>query len=103
MPPRASATAGSPRLASHHLLFATGVNGWAPAVKCNGCFAASRLSRPQLRHRGHRVGIAGQEPAAVGLFAIYRDTMTGELLRFSAGGRGHRKRVTALRVTDFGD
>ena len=42
-----------------------------------------------LLHRGQRVGIAGQEPAAVALFAVYRDTMTGELHRFSAGARDH--------------
>jgi len=36
---------------------------------------------------GQQGGIAGQEPAAIGLFAVYRDTMTGELHRFSAGAR----------------
>ena len=59
-------------------------------VKCNGWLGAFRNSRPQLRHRGQRVGIAGQEPAAVGLFTVNRDTMTGELHRFSADARGHR-------------
>jgi len=39
--------------------------------------------------RGQQGGIAGQEPAAVWLFAPYRDTMTGELLCFSAGDRDH--------------
>jgi hypothetical protein len=55
-----------------------------------GWFGASRISRPQLRHRGQRVGIARQEPSAVGLFAVYRDTMTGELRPFSGDARGHR-------------
>ena len=49
-----------------------------------------RISRTLLRHRGQRVGIAGQKPAAVGLFAEYRHAMTGELHRLSAGARGHR-------------
>jgi hypothetical protein len=33
------------------------------------------------------MGIAGQEPAAVGLLAVYRDSMTGELRRFPAQGK----------------
>ena len=64
------------------ILFDTELRGLLLAVR-------TRFSRPQLRHRGQRVGIAGQEPAAVGLFAVYRDSMTGELRRFSAGARGH--------------
>lgn len=49
------------------------------------------------------MGIAGQEPAAVGLFAVYRDSMTGELRRFPACARGHRQCVPAPRVSDFAD
>jgi hypothetical protein len=49
------------------------------------------------------VGIAGQEPTAVGLFAVYRDSMTGELRRFPAGVGGHRQRVAAPRIGDFAD
>src|SRR3989442_15251589 len=64
-------------------------------------FYGSHISRPQLINRGQRVGIAGQEPAAVGLFAVYRDSMTGELRRFTAGARGHGQRVPAPRVGDF--
>jgi len=47
------------------------------------------LLRSQLLNRGQRVGIAGQEPAAVGLFAVYRDSMAGELRLFPAGARHH--------------
>jgi|GEM_PF-5334618 len=60
------------------------------AVKCNGWFGAARSSRPRLRHRGQRVGIACQKSAAVGLFAVDRETMTGELRCFSAGARRHQ-------------
>jgi hypothetical protein len=42
------------------------------------------------RHRGQRVGVAGQKPAAVGLFAVYGDPMTGQLRCFSAGARCYR-------------
>ncbi len=38
-------------------------------------------------YRGQRVGVAGQKPAAVGLFAVYGDPMTGQLRCFSAGAR----------------
>src|SRR5262249_491654 len=46
---------------------------------------------------------AGQEPASVGLFAVYRDTIPGELRRFPAGAPGHGQRVPAPRVGDFAD
>src|SRR5438477_6789967 len=59
--------------------------------------------RSQFLNRGQRMGIAGQEPAAVGLFAVYRDSMTGELRRFPACARDHRQRVPAPRVRDFVD
>jgi hypothetical protein len=49
------------------------------------------------------MGIAGQEPAAVGLLAVYRDSMTGELRRFPAGARCHQQCVPAPRVRDFAD
>ena len=49
------------------------------------------------------MGIAGQEPAAVGLFAVDRDPITGELRRFPAGARGHPQRIPAARVGDFAD
>jgi len=41
-------------------------------------------------YRGQRVGVAGQKPAAVGLFAVYGDPMTGQLRCFSAGARCYR-------------
>jgi len=47
------------------------------------------ISRPPLLHRGQRVCIARQEPAAIGLFAVDRKTMTRQLLGLSAGARGH--------------
>ena len=49
------------------------------------------------------MGIAGEEPAAVGLFAVDRDPMPGELRRFPAGARRHGQRVPAPRVSDFAD
>src|SRR5438105_10940384 len=59
--------------------------------------------RSQFLNRGQRMSIAGQEPAAVGLFAVYRDPMTGELRRFPACARGYRQRVPASSVRDFAD
>lgn len=47
--------------------------------------------------------ISSQEPAAVELFAVYRDSITGELRRFPACSRSHRQRVPVLRVRDFAD
>src|SRR3982074_2397504 len=41
-------------------------------------------------YRGQRVGVAGQKPAAGGLFAVYGDPMTGQLLCFSADARCYR-------------
>src|SRR6202158_2383845 len=41
-------------------------------------------------YRGQRVGVAGQKPAAVRLFAVYGDPMTGQLRCFSAGARCYR-------------
>jgi hypothetical protein len=49
------------------------------------------------------MGITGQEPATVGLFTVYRDSMTGELRRFPADARGYRQRIPAPRVRDFAD
>ena len=49
------------------------------------------------------MGITGQEPATVGLFTVYRDSMTGELRRFPAGARSHLQRVPAPRVGDSAD
>ena len=49
------------------------------------------------------MGITGQEPATVGLFTVYRDSMTRELRRFPAGARGYRQRIPAPRVRDFAD
>ena len=47
------------------------------------------VSRPQPLHRGQHIRIAGQEPAAVGLFAVDRDTITSESALFSADAWGH--------------
>jgi hypothetical protein len=47
------------------------------------------LSYSRLLNRGQRMGIAGQEPAAVGLFAIDGDPMPGQFHGFSAGVRCH--------------
>jgi len=48
------------------------------------------ILRTSACHRAERVGVAGQEPAAVGLFAVYGDPMTGQLRCFSAGAWCHR-------------
>jgi hypothetical protein len=55
------------------------------------------------RHRGQRVGVAGQKPTAVGLFAIDGDPMTGQLRCFSAGARCHAWRVPTQYAGDFAD
>ena len=47
--------------------------------------------------------IAGQEPSAIGLFAVYRDSMTRELLRLPACAPGNRQRVAAPRIRNFAD
>jgi len=49
------------------------------------------------------MGITGQEPAGVGLFAVYRDSITGEFCRFPACARSHRQRVPAPRISHFAD
>lgn len=49
------------------------------------------------------MGITGQEPAAVGLFAVYRDSMTGQLSRFPACARDHKQLVPAPGVCHFAD
>jgi len=49
------------------------------------------------------MGIAGQEPAAIGLFAVHRESMTGKLCRFPACQRGHRQCVPAPRKRDLAD
>jgi hypothetical protein len=49
------------------------------------------------------MGIAGQEPAAGGLFAVHRHSVPGELHRFSDGARDHGQHVSAPRVGDFAD
>ena len=46
------------------------------------------------------MGVAGQKPAAVGLFAVDGDPMPGQRGRFSAGARGHGQGVPAQRVGD---
>ena len=48
------------------------------------------------------MGIAGQEPAAVRLFAIDGDSMTREP-RFFAVDRSHGQRVPAARVGDVAE
>src|SRR5947209_11767717 len=74
----------------------------------DNCYAAyltprTPLLRPRFLRRRHRMSIAGQEPAAVGLLAVYRDSMTGELRRFTACALGHGQRVAAPRVRDLAD
>ncbi len=71
------------------------------AVHLYRCSPGHRTHTISLLHRGQSVSIAGQEPAAVGLFAVYRDTMPGEVRRFPAGALGHRQCVPAPRVSDF--
>src|ERR1700730_7300285 len=71
--------------------------------RCNRCAAVrsnslapaaagwtQRPSIPQLASGGQRVGVAGQKPAAVGLFAVYGDPMSGQLRCFSADARRYR-------------
>lgn len=45
--------------------------------------------------------ITGQQPAAVGLFAVDRHPMPGQLHRVSAGSRLHGQRIPAPCVGDF--
>ena len=54
----------------------------ASGAPSSGSIAGHDPRTSSLLHRGQRMGIAGQEPAAVGLFAVYRETMPGELRRF---------------------
>ena len=49
------------------------------------------------------MGITGQEPVAVGLFAIDSDSIAGQLCCFSAGSRFHGQRVPAPRVRDLAE
>ena len=61
------------------------------------------VSRPQPLHRGQHIRIAGQEPAAVGLFAVDREAITSESALFPADERGHGERVPAPRVGNLAD
>ena len=68
-----------------------------------GLIAEHYIPATSLLHRRQSVDIAGQEPTAIGLSAVYSDTMSGELRRFPAGALGHGQRVAAARVSDFAD
>src|SRR4051794_9727250 len=61
------------------------------------------VSRLTPLHRRQHIRIAGQEPAAVGLFAVDRGTITGESTLLSAGERGHGYRVPAPRIGNLAD
>jgi proteic killer suppression protein len=52
-------------------------------------------------NRGQRMGIARKEPAAIGLFAVDRDSIARHLRCFPTKTRGHRQCVPASRVCDF--
>jgi len=80
----------------------------AAAASGGGCLELDikrfgALATTSMSPLGQCVGVAGQEPTAVGLFAVDRDPITGELRRFPAGARGHRQRIPAPRVGDFAD
>jgi hypothetical protein len=47
------------------------------------------LAFSSLNDRGQHIRIAGQEPSAVGLFAVDRHTITGKPTFLSAGAWGH--------------
>src|SRR5262249_38689171 len=64
-------------------------------------FLAGTFSR--LNDRGQHIRITGQEPAAVGLFAVDRHTITSEPSLLSAGAWGHGERVPAPRVGNLAD
>ena len=49
------------------------------------------------------MSITGQEPVAVGLFAIDSDSIAGPLCCFSAGSRFHGQRVPTPRVRDLAE
>jgi hypothetical protein len=49
------------------------------------------------------MGIAGQEPSGIGLFAVYRDSMTCEPSCLPACAPGNGQRVPAPRVRDVAD
>src|SRR5258708_6015405 len=66
-----------------------------------GLIAEHDIPETSLLHRRQSVDIAGQEPTAIGLFAVYSDTMSGELRRFPAGALGHGQRIPAACVSDF--
>src|SRR6266571_4010425 len=68
-----------------------------------GLIAEHDIPATSLLHRRQSVDIAGEEPTAIGLFAVYSDTMSGELRRFPAGALGHGQRIPAARVSDFAD
>lgn len=70
------------------------------AIRLSGLFGDTQIGRTGLQQR---MGIASEQPTAVGLFAVDRDSITGELPRFPAGARGHRQGVAASRVGDFAD
>ncbi len=67
----------------------TGSTSFTGSLGSSWVNKSSLPDQVQPLHRGQHIRIAGQEPAAVGMFAVYRDTMTGELRRFPAGARGH--------------
>ena len=54
-------------------------------------------------HGRQRMGIAGEQPAAVGLFAIDSDSVAGQLRCFSAGSRFHGQRVPTTCVGDLAE
>jgi hypothetical protein len=68
-----------------------------------GSIAVHRPLTILLLHQGRGVGIASQAPAAVGLFAVYRDTMSGEFRRIPPGVLGDRQCIPAPRVSNFAD
>lgn len=47
--------------------------------------------------------ITGQEPTAIGLFAVHSHTMSSELRRFPDSAPGHGQVVPASRVSDMAD
>ena len=50
---------------------------------------------------GQRIGVASQKPATVWLFAVYSDSIAGQLRCISAGARCNGQRVPTKRVGDF--
>ena len=53
-------------------------SAWADGLPNGMARSSETILTTSACYRGQRVGVAGQKPAAVGLFAVYGDPMTGQ-------------------------